>query len=359
MKNRLFLFLLSLMMTTFSACSFRDIDPSIAQDTEVMLMTIDVDWSDMEEKPTGMTILFYPSDNKLPIMRLTNNVDHYECVLPDDDYTILVFNQSENEFASLKFSGLESLNTSGVFVIDDPNAENRIDRLYKIERSRTRAKTAVATMKNNIGAAVKKASTRAKTAAASMKSNRLTNKMSVTVEVENLVQTRAPGNDVVAVNGALTGLASGFLFGQNKYPDESLTQELDDWEIHYATDASGIGYVHTEFIVFGISPLVGSGKTTLTEEDLKNILYLNFRLADGTYVPFRFEATDRIIEHTISGEFDTEIKLELHIGVKIPDVDDGLDNPIVLPEEGLPYGGFHFNISDWGAPVEQNITLTK
>ncbi len=362
MNNKFLLYFLSWILIAFSACKSKGTEESIDPSDGTMQMIIDVDWSDLEEKPSGMTILFYPSGNKVPIMRLSNNVDHYECILPEDDYSILVFNQSENEFAALKFTGLENLSTSGVFLIDDPNLENRIDRLYKLKKAMTRAKSATASMKTNLASALKKSSaSRAKSVTASMKATRHTSMMSVTVEVANLVQsTRAEkSNAVVAVNGALTGLASGYLFGQQKNPDESLTLELDDWEIHYADSSNGIGYVSTQFIVFGISPLIHSGKSGLTEEDLENILYLNFLLEDGTYIPFQFNVSDRIVENKINEDLDVEIELEVHIGIQIPNITDGLDDPIVLPQTGLPYedGGLQLNISDWGTPIKHDITL--
>lgn len=366
MKNKILLLLLTLVLTTFSACNFREISPNgfTPGEDDMILLSVDIDWTELGETPTGMTILFYPSDGRPPIMRLSNEVLHYECLLPEDDYTILAYNQSENEYASLKFKGLDDIENAEVHIIEDPSPENRIDRLYKLGKITSRAVTQSSSMKRNLAAALKKGSaSRAKTQAASMKAKLLTNKMSISVEVENLQKaTRARSeeksiNEVVAVNGALTGLAYGYMLGEEKFLEESLTHELDEWEIHFAETDGGIGYVNTEFRVFGISPLIRSNAADKTEEDVENILYLNFRLSDGTYVPYRFIVTDRIIEHVLSGGYASEIKLELHIGIRIPGVDDGLDDPIVLPDTGYPYGGIQLEVKDWGEPIEENIIL--
>ena len=366
MKRILHFYLLSALLLLLSGCSFREITPNSApnqNEDDMILMAVDIDWSELGETPTGMTILFYPSNGSVPIMRLTNQVHHYECLLPNDEYSIIAYNQSEDEYASLKFQGFDALETAQVHVKEDTIPSNRIDRLYKLQKANTRAKSQAATMIRNVAAAVKRASeSRAKTVNTTMKARVLTSMMEISVEIENLrrgaeMRANEPTVEVVAVNGALTGLAYGYQIGKDKLIEESLTHELDEWEIHFAETPDGIGHVETKLMVFGISPLIRSNRTGLTEEDTENILYLNFRLSDGTYVPYRFLVTDRIIEHTISGEYVAEIKLELHIGVKIQGVEDGLENPIVLPETGLSYGGIQLDVQSWGDPIEQNITV--
>lgn len=177
--------------------------------------------------------------------------------------------------------------------------------------------------------------------------------------------TRATGssaNPVVAVNGALTGMAAGYYIGLHKVNGESITEELNDWTIRYATTPDGIGSIHTEFGTFGISSRIDYSKSSRSagsyaaeadsspDDDTRNILYLNFRFADNTYAAYRFDVTDRIVERSEKdGQIVVTVILELDLGLQIAggDPNDPLNDPIVLPESGREYSPYHVSVKDW------------
>lgn len=392
--------LLLLCLTMLTGCEYREVvtadkyDELIEEDNSC-LYVLDIDWSEMDELPTGMTVHFYPSDGRFPYIRLSNEVEHLEVVLPQDEYRVLVFNQSVNEFASLSFTGEGAWDTFMVEAKEfDSQGESRIDRLYKLESQAnsapryvqnsdgTRAKvcnsrlkvkglgTATATMSSE-QALPTQAPTRAKVCNSRLKVTPGINRMTVSVRVQGL-STSTLNLDmtptVAAVNGALTGLASGMMMTTGDLTSSSLTQELDEWVINSVNTPSAIGSVICEFGVFGISPQVTgiNHSRTVTmmnaetytesseEDDTRNILYLNFRLTNGTYVPFRFDVTDRIREQL----HDDYIELTLDIGINLtPGEEDELDDPLHLPDNGLPYGGLGISVKDWGETENQEIIM--
>ena len=355
--KKLLLWTFLAILPIFTACDFREVADKLPEE-ELEQYIIYVDWSDLDEKPTGMTLLFYPSNGGLPIMRLSNNVDRYECMLPPDNYRILVFNQSENEFSYLKFLGLKDFNTAEAYFIEDENPSDRIDRLYGLPD--TRAKVSTSAMKpRGLGSAAQiPGSVRAKVNSVSLKGRSNISPTHISVQVRGLVSAARSGAKVVAVNGALTGLATGYFMGTNKLAQESYTQELDDWTIDYADSEDGIGTVSTTIGAFGISPLVKGSAEDTGDDDTQNVLYLNFRLLDGTYVSYRFIVSARVVE-TIDkeGDITVTVLLEINLGVPMDGVDDGLDEPIILPETGIPYGNIDMNVNSWGDPIDQDITI--
>lgn len=386
-----------------SSCEFRQVYPedyfNDEQDPRIWY-DVDVDWSELDEEPAGMSLYFYPSDGSMPYVRLTNDVHHYECLLPEDDYSLLVFNRSADEFADLGFLNLNVFNLAEVYavLVNDPD-KSRIDRLFDLppaaspsHKNNTRAKVTTTSLKPRSfassaiqstqavfqqGGQMTRPLTRAKVTTTSIKPRTGISTMTVSVRVRGLdiTATGEQKNFVVAVNGAMTGLAPGLMLNSGAPSlSSSLTQELDDWTITPASGSSdGVGTVTCVFGVFGTSPIVTSGvpamgmsrilqmtgideyRESSDEDDINNYLYLNFRLSDDTYIPYRFEVTDRIVEHHEGGEEgdddEEEVTLTIDVGVSVDGVDDDLNDPIILPETGIPYGGFQPSVTGWGDSV--------
>ena len=400
MRHYYQLLLLLLLLPCVTSCDFRDILSSeaydeVLEDENACIYILDIDWSELDEDPSGMTVMFYPSDGSLPYIRLTNEVHHYEVTLPADEYRVLVFNQSVNEFSYLEFSDLNDWENAQVQTPPfEDDGKSRIDRLYDLpsqahasqryaqNRGNTRAKVFNSRMQvKGLGTATSTVSptrqsttstyTRAKVFNSRMQVKPVISRMTISVRVQglstNLLATHITPT-VAAVNGALTGLATGVTLNTHKFTASSLTQELNEWTITSTDSPTGIGNVRCEFGVFGISPLVtglsqSRGVTmmnaqtysdTSDEDDTENILYLNFRLTNGTYVPFRFVVTDRIREQ-MNGDI-IELTLDIGINLNTGEV-DVLDNPLHLPDIGLPYGGIGINVKEWGEVEKQEIIM--
>lgn len=401
MRHLFSLLLSCMLLLLLSACEMRgtvdklpNTGPEIPEGDYTLV--IDVDWSEMDEDPTGMTLLFYPSDGSLPYMRSTNSVYHYVITLPEDDYKIIIFNQSETEFSYLDFVGMSQFETATVEAVIETDERSRIDRLFdlpsqNIQSRNTRAKSStVRILPRDFGSAAASVSpnqqqgvqlTRAKSSTVRILPRPSVGQMTINVRVAGLTRNPVNAAAVCAVNGALSGLSTGMMLGNNQLLSTSMIQEIDDWDINYCDSEDGVGSISTSFGTFGISPGIdysradsdgsraseeesGRAPSDLTyvedspEDDTRNILYLNFRLTDGSYVPFRFDVTHRIIERDeIDGVIVVSVVLELDLGVGIDGVDDGLDDPLILPAHGIPYSSGGISVQDWGETIFTEVPL--
>lgn len=336
-----------LMVSGIMSCQLREIN---APDDQAHI-TLEVDWSLMDKEPTGMTVMFYPTDGTNPYKLITNEVHYVHQDLPEKDYDILIFNQSVEEFTTLNFSGLEKFDSAEVFIPETKDLINRVDRLYNEE---TRGYNSTAKVKPRSFASETTKSTQRSTrgynSTAKVKPRPRVGQLKATVHVRGLENT-------LRVNGALTGLAGGGKLASSKLNNTKLIQELDNWNI--ALTRSSDGTITTEFGTFGISPAVDySTKATTTsnamanveeseEDDYRNILYLNFLLKDYTYVSYRFDVTNKIKDYST----EAEVELVLDLGTEAEEYID-------LPNTGFPYKNTPVSVSPWSDKiVDHNVIL--
>ena len=339
-----------LVLAGITACQMRDILPYDDQ----AHISIDIDWSLMDEEPTGMTVIFYPTDGSKPYLYVTNEVHHIERSLPEKDYDILIFNQSMEEFTTIQFRGMDKLQTAEAYVPETKDLDSRLDRLYK---QGGRGYNNSGHMKpKSLGSATATVSkttsesTRGYNNSGHMKPKPNVGQLSATVHVLGL-------NNAVAVNGALTGLSSGQYLGTEQMSAVSLTQEMDNWNISNV-GANNIGTIHSVIGTFGLSPNIDYNASpsraesemvyieSSEEDDYRNILYLNFLLKNFTYVSYRFDVTDYIQDYTT----DAEVELVLDLGTDLQEY-------LELPETGLPYESTPVSVTEWGETINHDITL--
>lgn len=351
--------MLWLVLAGVNSCQMREV---LGPDDEGHI-SIDVDWSLMDETPTGMTVIFYPTDGSMPYKYVTNDVFHIEQSLPEKDYDILIFNQTIEEFNTIQFRGMDKLETAEAYAPESTDTGSRLDRLYNSNRNRgSRGYNTNAHMRpKSLGSATTTTQnntrpTRGYNTNAHMRPKPKIGQLTATVHVAGL-------SNAIGVNGAITGMASGtFLTDNGALSHEALTQELADWDIQLNADGS-IGSIYTSIGTFGLSPTVGHSSTSRAEgstkadfeatyvessdeDDYRNILYLNFLLKDRTYVSYRFDVTSAIQDYTA----DVEVELVLDLGTN-------LEEYLELPETGLPYDQPFVTVDSWGEEVDHYITF--
>lgn len=377
-----------LTMTMFGAllvtsCDQRHLLGVDEQDeNRVLALDMDVDWSEFDEKPTGMTVMLYPveGDGK-PLRFLTNNVDHINVRVPLMEYEMLVFNQSVDEFSSVNFRGMDHYNTAEVFLPETDDNSN-------LSRLRTRGGTkalssSVKIKPQTVGSSTQRVGDRAfsKALSSSVKIKPTPNVggMSICIYCQGL-------NNVFDVTAKVSGMAKGFMLGEQQVADQSITQILSDWKIQ--SDGNGNGSISTTFGTFGISSQVGDSRSGAARRmmraegdevtldpfaDDQNILTLSFLLNDGSSVDFSYDITDRIDDKNAGQHPDPEDpdtpetqtpELDVVIGVNPsgkpegPDEDEnGVPNiPIPIPSHGTQ-GGFNVGVDDWGDENVVNVIV--
>lgn len=294
--------LLVLCALTLGSCSFQHImseDEFKALDRATL--DFDIDWSDLDEKPKGMTLYFFPCDEN-PIDTTIyhysyNNVDHVRVYLPEQDYAVICFNRSEAEFADLKFdfSSFENANVQA-------KSEEEISNTYVRYNSKTgtRAFSANHTLKPTSFGSASKSSVRTVSRAFSanhtLKPTTSIKGMSIRVNAFGL-------NSGVRVTGKITNLSSGVYLKSQAPLESRLDQTIgpNDWSITLPTDSTKPGSISVTFGTFGV-PGVGHSSSRATRalfeqdpdtiSDLQNMLELVISLPDGDSVVYQKDVTE-------------------------------------------------------------------
>lgn len=305
-----------LLLGLFASCrnGIRDLNKTNSEDLREVRLYID--WSDIQKKPTGMTALFYPNDGNHPFKIVSNVVDSLVVHLPYGEYSVLIFNQTPEEFSYVSFYDLDSFLGAEVYIPETPS------RAYNSK---------VRMMPHSVGTKSTKLDVEESGTRTLIESQRFTVKpLNRIYELEAIIYVNGIQN-VKGVTGRLTGLSSGWLLNQEKLAQETVNQIIDDWEIIPA-DNDGIGAIRTTFGTFGIPVL----------DDV--VLDLDFKLINGQIKSFSFSAKDYI---TIFQE-DNVLELLIKIGTNLPNNVPPLE---IWPSEGS------FFVPSWGDEINHDIKL--
>lgn len=314
------LLIFTLCALCLASCKFRHImseEEYYAQDRAVI--DFDIDWSDLEAlgepKPSGVTLYFYPcGDNVIDSTVQTvhsNNVDHVRAVLPNQDYNVICFNQSETEFSLLKFD-LSSFDSARVQLKSSEELpEPPRGRYFDL----TRGYNSSGRLKPGLNAStsvtsVQGLSTRGYNSSGRLKPGNNVSNMNVKVCVFGL-------NSSVSMQATLSNLSSGILLGSRTPLEETLNQELPDdmWTMDMPTELTLPGIVKTNFGTFGVNrnALLPTRAQQDDTDSLSLILDMIFSLPDGTTASFSVDVTDQIV-HQLNQGNDTPPDMNILVG---------------------------------------------
>lgn len=258
-------YLLGAMLLT--SCHFREIiPPEEYSDADKAKLDFYIDWSQLGQRPTGVTLCCYPSDvastGKNCYYLHSNNVDHVYAELPDDDYAVICFNQSEEEFAKLKFD-LNTFDDASVSIKSPEEYHGAIGSTLVIQPE----DFAVATL-----ASVKHGGTRGYNNESVLMPQPPIKPMQMDLYVIGLTPT-------VEVTGTLTNLSKGVTLRDLEPMEEVFDQKLEpsDWKIEVAKEEKKPGKLTTKFGTFGLPKKKGASRAVSEEEELRQILSLHFK----------------------------------------------------------------------------------
>lgn len=368
------IFLLSVVAAVISiSCQRRPLELYYTAGAKVL---VKVDWTKYTERPTGMTLMFY--DQYGSNTRITSsNVDSAYVTLEVGDYDVFVFNQSETEFGSISFSGMERFDTPEAIV------EEIASKWYKSKAD----DEYIGTNPDDLGVAVghfkiteemvkeyNEYYTKTKTKTKTKNGTKAdAGEEDLPDFLENSLITLYPTNitsilnvtayitgidNLYSARASLTGLAKGYKLTQLTPSSTDVTQLLDQWEkVKYEGDDAGKGYLRlrSDITTFGL-PGGYEGIDLTKREPALNVFTLSILLRDGkTVLDFPFN-----VGHHFVIEKDTEtgvairVKLILEVGnrpgeeIKLPDVD---------PADSDNGGGFTADVDDWDEEINADIPL--
>ncbi len=300
------------------------------------------DWSKFEkETPTGMTVMVYPQQGGEAIKHLTHNIGSATLDLPVGIYHSFIFNQSESEYGSVSFRGMESYERAEVYINGTKSS------WYKTRAENERVVTApewIGTSRHE-GAEVTQEMVDA-TGGDMLARTQQRNALGIVIAEhtpQNIIYTVTVTvyvkgfHNLRSARASLDGLAEGFYFGSGKYSKNTVTQLIENWEKTTDKDDPTKGTIKAVITCFGLP----DGHTATPEE---NLFSLSLLLVDNkTVMDYTFDVGDRFVDD--NAHVSLSLELELEIEEPLPDV----------KPEGGSSSGFDATVDDWGD--EENVEI--
>ncbi len=328
-------------------------------------VALEVDWSALSERPEGMSVYFYPADGGKPSLTLTNQVDGARVSVREGVYNVLVFNQSTSEFGSLVFSGMDSFLTAQVEaagkdfneVDRTPDAEPTVCEPEEIAVATYERLSITRDMIVSYQQELMAASREARAAATlRLKPQPVVTTADVEVEVNGVQNVRA-------VRGYVTGMASGCRLATHQTTTATVTHVMDRWDIlHSETDYTR-GSIATRFTTFGkpgqTAGLPTEPRGASSRADTDHLLRLELLLVDNQTIVSTLYAIGERIE-----ELQEALRLRIAIGADAgtlpPEDSDNPNLPLQLPDvkpTDAPASGFDATVGDWGEEEQIDVGL--
>lgn len=316
---------------------------------------VETDWSEFGELPTGMTLMFYPTDGGEPVTVLTNRVETTSVKLKAGEYHVLAHNLSYMEFARLGFRGMNCYETAEAYVVPAETKWYSPDKNELVAREPNILGTAryegFSVTDNMVRLSRDSAIQPGSEPIIRLKPRRVVETGSVDVKVKGI-------HNVKAVRGAITGMAGNFFLGENCVGESPTTHILDEWEVAMDEGSKTEGSVRATFSTFGLPLNSGAGRAK--KVTINHYLFISFLLKDNsTQVDFQFLINNHIKENRDG------LTLIVDIGndCGIPNSDPGCDDPnmpVVLPDveiSGDGGGGFDVDVGDWDDETNVDVIL--
>ena len=283
-----------------------------------------IDWSALATKPTGLTMLFYPTNGGETLKYHFDAVDLVNVSLPEQDYSLICFNQSVEEFENFRFD-LDDFETASVTAL---SAE-----------SLTAGTLAITSQKSVQG-------TRGVNLRIVILPTNIVKSMSVSIPVPDVP------NDVRVSAGSLTNLSAGFNISERKPLKETMELPLpsDVWSVSTLDDAETTTVLTANFATFGVS-LANDTRAAFDDAENRNLLTVSVMLADGTTKEITADVTESIVEQYLAAleeEANAASKVSSATGYinKVGYVDLGL-----LADDGSP---LYWGISNVGGYLPED-----
>ncbi len=303
---------------------------------------IDVDWSEFEkDEPSGMTVMVYPLRGGVAITHLTNTTTHAYVDLLAGSYHSIVFNQSESEYGSVLFKGMDRYETAEVYTATSKSG------WYKSKSGEEKVATdpewiGTDTYENSVVTEemvsvtgehlIMEGNTRA------MPDYVIANHIPQNIIYTLTVKVHVKGyHNLRSARASMNGLAEGYMFAAHKPTSAIVTQLMENWSKQVDEVDPTKGTITGQITCFGLP----DGHRATSEENLFNLSLL---LVDNkTVVTFPFNVGDLIV----CDKDRLELWLELDLDEPLPDVQP----------EGGSGSGFDATVDDWGDEENFEVEL--
>lgn len=318
---------------------------------------LNVDWSKFNhiEKPTGMSVYVWPEDPAQEFNKyISHDIDGVTLNLLEGTYNTLVFNQIDQEFASLKFEDMDDFHKakirvkqtkSGWYATKDPDTKIgeepewiAIDSKSNIMVTEEMVKKAEDDYLASIGKS-QRSVTRVNDVATLVPKS-IIKKVDLYIHLENLVYLRSS-------MAAFENMAEGCFISTKKTTSSQVTHTINSWNLIYDKDDNGYenlmkGVLKASISTFGL-PDGHSGNPEDT-----NLLVELLLVDNVTTVLMKFPIGDIMADlnsydGSVVDAVGRPIWPEVHIYWPEP-------LPEVEPVGGSS-GGLDIGVSEWGDEI--------
>ncbi len=343
MRRSLYIIMCVCAVAISTSCEHKELCEHHAHAARVRL---DVDWSEFHnEEPTGMTVMLYSENPDVkPVKHLTNTTTHAVLDLTPGSWRTFVFNQSEEEYGSVLFRGMESYETAEVYTrgvrstwyVKRGDEEFVASEAEWIGTGRFEDIHISQDMVDYTGEQLLYQSATRNVPAFSVGCvvpHNIVYTIKVKVHIKGFHNLRA-------ARASLNGLAEGYFFGLGKRSNNKVVHLLENWQLHTDNIDPTKGYITGQLNCFGLP-----GNHSLQPED--NLFVLELLLVDNK--------TKREYEFNVGDKFyatpDDELELRLNLELEIPDT-----LPDVKPEGGSN-SAFDAKVDEWGDEENYEVGL--
>ncbi len=350
MKKLLYIIAIAIVALATLSCERRELTYDYSPYCEVVL---NVDWSNMSEAPTGMTIMAYPQDGGTPTTIQSNTVTSGTLKLPAGVYNILVFNQIPSDFGTVSFRGMDQWDTAEVYSNETTSNVSWASSKSEATTVREPEDIAVATYTDVeiCEDCIEKSTAQYKLTGERIVIETIDLKPNIVIK-RTLVRVRVDGiGNLLSTRAVLTGMSEGYNFSTQQSTETRASHFFEDWEIVDYDYGEQYGETYAYFASFGIPSTTTSTRAT---DDWTGSIYIQMLLVDN----------ETIIEHaatvTIASnsdvtdtyvDADIDVDIETNVIVEVGFSDDEDDSMPVLPDvkpEGSSDSGFSAEVEDWG-----------
>jgi len=306
------------MVLLVSSCQVASLGPELEKGREIW---VSVDWSGFtQEVPTGMSLYFYPKDksDSTPITYQSNSISGAMIYLPYGLYDVLLINQSEDEFGSMHFTGMDRFDTATAVLEErgtDWNA--RTDGQMVAYEPEWLAVDTFEDFDSERAESIK------------LKPHNVIYSAKASLGIEGL-------DRILSIRASITGMAGAYQLSKGLQTDDAVAHILSKWSLVPSEGNHSNGTVFTTFRTFGCP----SGKYPLSTEDI--VIHSSYRLGNEYAVDYSTSVGDLLIKNDSTRT----------IRIIADEVGDSV--PVVIPVVSTKdSSGFEVSVDPWG---EKKVT---
>ena len=288
------------------------------------------DWSALETKPLGESVMCYPRDGGAPTVVQTNSVNYTTVALKQGIYDIIVFNQIPSDFGRLNFRGLDAYNTLEIYGVPMGKHESWESDLLCIEEPNSFAVQKLEGFEVTQEMVEHATTSALENTIIDFAPPKVIYTIHIKIEVENIQYLRS-------ARATISNFAGSYRFHDSQRIDNTAAHRLEQWELVVDKNDKTKGCLISVINTFGISD------KEIKEKKLN--LSIQLKDKDRTVVSESFGIDKLIKEH----EKEMKLSLPLKITNKLPEID--------IEGGGDEDGGFDAEIGGWEGDVNQDVNI--